>query len=193
MTPTDIADTKIAMRSQAKARRRLAAPGAAAAAARLAGAAEAVAALAAPGAVVAGTWPLGDEIDGRTLLERLAALGHSLALPVVVAPDQALVFRRWTPGEALEQGPFATRHPAATAPAVVPGLVLVPLLAFDGEGFRLGYGGGYYDRTLALLRGAGRVTALGLAYASQRVPSVPHDGHDQRLDGVVTEEGLMRI
>jgi 5-formyltetrahydrofolate cyclo-ligase len=162
------------------------------------GAAEALAVSAdalgvAAGTVVAGYWPMGDEIDPRPLMLELAKRGCRLALPVVTARGQALEFRTWAPGDELEPGPFGTVHPLASAPHAVPTVLLVPLLAFDRLGFRLGYGGGFYDRTLVSLRAASHLTAIGVAYAAQEVPSVPRDKHDQRLDRVVTEAGVIAL
>ena len=187
--PTDIPTAKALLRPQAMAVRRAAALAGGDAAAGLAGAAEALLALAGACPVVAGYWPIGDEIDTRPLLERLAALGCGLALPAVCG--RMLEFRRWMPGDGLVKGPFSTRQPCDKAGAVDPSLILVPLLAFDRRGFRLGYGGGYYDRTLERLRSDRAVTAIGVAYAAQAVAAVPHDSHDQRLDRVVTEDGLI--
>jgi len=147
----------------------------------------------AAGSVVAGYWPLGDEIDPLPLMARLARSGCRLALPAVAAPRSALEFRPWGLDRPLEDGPHRTRHPPASAGRVVPDVVLVPLLAFDGRGFRLGYGGGYYDRTLAALRAAGGVVAIGLAFAVQRVASLPLDGWDQPLDMIVTEGGVVTL
>ena len=143
--------------------------------------------------VVAGYWPMGDEMDVRPLLSALAERGLALALPVVVGPDRPLIFRAWAPGEALEAGPHGTCHPMGHAPEVRPALVLVPLLGFDRAGRRLGYGGGYYDRTLSALRGQGGVTALGVAFAAQEIEDLPAESHDQRLDGVMTEQGWLDI
>lgn len=142
------------------------------------------------GAVVAGYWPLEGEIDPVPLMESLAARGHVLVLPAVTETGGILEFRRWTPGEALEDGPHGTRHPA-TAPALAPNALLVPLLAFDRRGFRLGYGGGYYDRTLAGLRRDGEVFAVGLAFAAQEVERVPTDPWDIALDRIATEQGVI--
>lgn len=148
----------------------------------------------APSLVVAGYWPLGDEADVRPLLAELSARGHVIALPVVLQKDAPLVFRRWSVGQELEQGPHKTVHPPASAEVVEPDLLLVPLLAFDDCGGRLGYGGGYYDRTLAALRGAGKkILAVGVAYAAQQWPALPMDGHDQRLDWVITEQGALEM
>lgn len=143
------------------------------------------------GTVVAGYWPMGDEIDPRPLMNALAAQGCALALPVVTAPAMPLEFRAYTVGDALEPGPHGTVHPAAAAPPRLPRVLLVPLLAFDRGCFRLGYGGGYYDRTLEKLRKNAQVRAIGLAFAAQEVAAVPRDGHDQRLDAIATECGLI--
>jgi 5-formyltetrahydrofolate cyclo-ligase len=108
-------------------------------------------------------------------------------LPVVIAKNEPLLFRLWRPGMPLEVGRFGTLHPPNDSPLLTPDLVLVPLLAFDRHGDRLGYGGGYYDRTLAALRIERSSRAVGLAYAAQELPELPHQPHDQRLDWIVTE------
>ncbi|MEO3428872.1 5-formyltetrahydrofolate cyclo-ligase [Pelagibius sp. CAU 1746] len=141
--------------------------------------------------VVSGYWPMGDEIDPRPLMAALDAFGCRLALPAIRAAGQPLDFRAWRPGDALQPAGFGTQEPPATAEALRPGLLLVPLLAFDGAGYRLGYGGGFYDRSLALLRKAGDILAVGLAYADQQVPAVPREATDQPLDLVVTEGGVV--
>ncbi len=142
--------------------------------------------------IVAGYWPMRDEIDPLLLLERLAERGHALALPVVTARNAALSFRSWKRGDGLERGEFNTQHPLPGAPVVTPTVVLVPLLAFDDAGQRLGYGGGHYDRTLQQLRRA-TVLAVGLAYEGQRVKTLPLHENDQRLDWIVTEQGAHRF
>ncbi|MGG5811921.1 5-formyltetrahydrofolate cyclo-ligase [Falsiroseomonas sp. CW058] len=139
------------------------------------------------GAVVAGFWPMGPEIDIRPLLHALHARGHALALPVTPGRGRPLLFRRWRPGDALARGPMGTSQPGPEAEATVPDWLLVPLLAFDGAGRRLGYGGGYYDRTLAALPGARR---LGCAYACQRLDEVPAGPEDMPLHAVATEAGV---
>lgn len=147
------------------------------------------------GKIIAGYWPIGDELDCRPVLEALSAAGAQVALPVVAGQGHALIFRTWKPGDALEQGPFGTLHPAVKAPIVQPRVILVPLIAFDLMGHRLGYGAGYYDRTIAALRAQGAtkgtVTAIGLGYDVQRVDAVPADAHDQQLDGVITNSGTL--
>jgi 5-formyltetrahydrofolate cyclo-ligase len=117
----------------------------------------------------------------------VAAYGPVL-MPVVTGPGLRLRFRPWTPASPMADGGFGTRIPA-TGDWVEPMVLVVPLLAFDRRGFRLGYGGGFYDRTLAALRAAGPVTAIGFAFAAQEVPKVPTDATDQRLDLIVTETG----
>lgn len=145
------------------------------------------------GAVVAGYWPMRGEIDVLPLLGALAERGQVTALPAVVGRKEPLEFRRWAPGEALEEGIYGTRHPPASAGVVRPVCLLVPLLAFDRRGVRLGYGGGFYDRTLAALRAVGPVVAVGVAYAGQEVEALPAEPHDERLDWVVTEKEVIRI
>ncbi|MFM2151396.1 MAG: hypothetical protein RLZZ187_3702 [Pseudomonadota bacterium] len=143
-----------------------------------------------PGAVVAGFWPIGQEIDIRPLLHALHDRGHPIALPVTPPRGNPLAFRRWRPGEELARGPMGTRQPGEGAEALTPAVLLVPLLAFDRRGHRLGYGGGYYDRTLAALPGA---MAIGVAHAAQELDEVPAGPEDARLDAIATEAGLIRV
>ena len=139
--------------------------------------------------LIAGYWPLGDEIDCRLALENYAVKDVRVALPVVAGQGQVLVFRRWTPGESLEAGPFGTSHPLASAPVCSPDVLLIPLVAFDKIGQRLGYGAGYYDRTLAELRASGhQVLAIGVGYDEQEIESIPAGRHDERMDAVVTDK-----
>jgi 5-formyltetrahydrofolate cyclo-ligase len=145
------------------------------------------------GSVVAGYWPIVTELDDRPLLARLDERGVICALPVVVSAGAPLQFRRWRPLDELEPGVLGTSHPLVTTPEVVPDVVLAPLLAFDGEGYRLGQGGGYYDRTLAAMRSRGAVTAVGVGFAVQRVDAVPRSANDERLDWILTEEMLMQV
>ena len=139
------------------------------------------------GAIIAGYWPMGDEMDPRPLMLALASRGHALALPVTPPRGQPLAFRAWAPGAALRPGPMGTSEPAA-GEELRPDVLLVPLLAFDRAGRRLGYGGGYYDRTLAALPGA---KAIGIAYAGQEMPEVPAGPQDMRLPLIATEAGVI--
>jgi 5-formyltetrahydrofolate cyclo-ligase len=146
------------------------------------------------GAVVSGFWPVRDEFDPRPLLDALAARGHRLCLPVVVAKGRPLAFRVWAPGDPLEHAGFGLSVPCWDAAPAIPEVLLVPLLAFDRRGYRLGYGGGYFDRTLAALRERSKSTrALGLGFALQEVPALPALAHDQRLDAIATEREIIRI
>ena len=181
---TALRDAKAAARKVARARRVGLAN--AAAPARLAEAALAQYAPP-PGAIIAGYWPMGDEMDPRPLMLALAARGHALALPVTPPRGQPLAFLAWAPGAALRPGLMGTSEPVAGA-ELRPDVLLVPLLAFDRAGRRLGYGGGYYDRTLATLPGA---KAIGIAYAGQEMPEVPAGLQDFRLPLIATEAGVI--
>jgi 5-formyltetrahydrofolate cyclo-ligase len=139
-----------------------------------------------PGVAVSGFWPMGEEVDVRPLLAALHGRGHPVLLPQTPPLGQPLVFRHWHPGIAMIEEPFGTRYPDGEVG--LPAWLLVPLLAFDRAGRRLGYGGGYYDRTLATLPGA---VAVGCAYACQEVREVPAGPLDVRLDAIVTERGVI--
>ena len=130
----------------------------------------------------------GTEISTFELFDKLVAEGWTTALPVVVAKNTPLVFRQWKPGDPLVLGRWDIQVPPVEAPEVLPDVLLVPLLAFDRKGFRLGYGGGFYDRTLEKLRALKTVTAIGIAYAGQEMDTVPRDDFDQRLDWIMTEK-----
>ena len=143
------------------------------------------------GAFVSAYVPVRDELDPRPLLHALVERGMVAAMPCVVGEGQPLLFRQWNTGAALVPRTFGLSEPADNAPVVEPDLLLVPLLAFDRSGHRLGYGRGYYDRTLAALRAQRPIAAVGLAFAAQEVLSLPAGIHDQRLDWIVTETGLI--
>lgn len=146
------------------------------------------------GCCVAGYWPISTELDVRPLLSRLEAAGLRCALPAVENRLDVLVFRRWRPGEDLRPGIFETRQPSPEAPPVFPDVVLVPLLAVDSAGCRLGHGRGWYDRTLTALRRGDRSppTTVAVCFASQVIDSVPHDGRDQPVDWILTGDRLVR-
>jgi 5-formyltetrahydrofolate cyclo-ligase len=139
-------------------------------------------------AVVSGFWPIKDEIDIRPLLAELFNTGCQLVLPVVQGRGQPLVFRAWRPGDALEAGVFGTLQPSARRETLEPDALIVPLLACDRDGWRLGYGGGFYDRTLKRLRARRKVTAVGVGFDAQLVDDVPHGADDQRLDWLLTDK-----
>jgi 5-formyltetrahydrofolate cyclo-ligase len=140
-------------------------------------------------ALVSGFASLPEELRTWPLLRRLARNGVRLALPVIQGKGLPLLFRGWTPGDAMDSGVWGIAEPKADKPQVEPDVVLVPLLAFDRRGWRLGYGGGFYDRTLAGLRRRKPIVAVGLAYDGQEVDAVPRLEYDQRLDWVLTPSG----
>jgi 5-formyltetrahydrofolate cyclo-ligase len=144
-----------------------------------------------PGVVVSGFMPLGSEIDPLPLMRKLAGAGARLALPVVASRGQPLLMREWTFGQPLSAGVWGIREPEPEATEVEPDILLVPLVAFDRAGHRIGYGGGYYDRTIAQLRARKPIIAAGLAFAAQEVPVVPATPRDARLDLVLTEREVI--
>lgn len=145
------------------------------------------------GAAIAGYYPIRSEADPMPLMSELGQLGHTCALPRVFGADKPLRFFRWKPGDETDEGAFGTRVPVKKAEEVIPDILLVPLVAFDLNGFRLGYGGGFYDRTLEALRAKRPCLAVGIAYSIQEYDMLPHDVYDQRLDWVVTEKGSRRF
>lgn len=157
--------------------------------ARLAAQAAAIMPGLARGRMLAGYMPMRGEADP---LPAMAAHRGGVCVPVIVARGAPLAFRAWTPDAAMVAGDFGALVPAEGA-WCVPEVLIVPLLAFDARGMRLGYGGGFYDRTLAGLRAGGAVLAVGLAFAAQEVPEVPTEPPDAPLDAVLTEAGLRRF
>jgi 5-formyltetrahydrofolate cyclo-ligase len=145
-----------------------------------------------PGVVAAGYLPKDDEADPRPLMAALEAGGHPLCLPAIVAGKQ-LLFRLWHGGDPTTANAYGIQEPLAGCPELIPAVVLVPLLAFDNRGHRLGYGAGYYDRALERLRAARDVLAIGIAYAAQEVKFIPHASHDHPLDMLLSEKGVRRF
>ncbi len=146
----------------------------------------------APTSVVSGFASMPDELRVWPLLRRLHRDGRRLCLPVMQGKAKPLIFRAWTPGDAMDQGVWGIAEPKPDKPELEPDVLLVPLLAFDATGRRLGYGGGFYDRTLQGLRARKAVTAVGLAYDEQNIDAVPHLDYDERLDWVLTPSGPIR-
>ncbi|MEQ1717694.1 MAG: 5-formyltetrahydrofolate cyclo-ligase [Hyphomicrobium sp.] len=141
------------------------------------------------GAVVSGFAAIRDELNPAELMAWLNEEGFRLALPVMVGKGKPLLMRAWTPGDPMEAAQWGIAEPAADKPEVEPDVLLVPLLAFDAAGYRLGYGGGFYDRTLAKLRARKPVIAVGIAYDELEVDAVPRESYDQPLDWVLTPSG----
>lgn len=132
--------------------------------------------------LIGGYWPLGSELDIRLLLEALACHPFPCALPCIEGEE--LIFRSWIPEDRLTVGPYGIQEPVSTAPVVVPDVLLVPLLAFDRQGHRLGYGRGFYDRYLT----KNSVTSIGVGFAGQEVDAIPYDSHDMLLTFVLTDK-----
>jgi len=140
------------------------------------------------GQAVSVYWPLGREFDPGGITEALLGMGVTCLLPVIVPGSRLLKFAKWRDGDALVPGPMGIMQPAG-AEFMEPDIVIVPMLAFDRRGYRLGYGGGYYDATLHDLRARKAVTAVGVAYGQQAVLfGLPTDSHDEKLDWVITPQ-----
>jgi 5-formyltetrahydrofolate cyclo-ligase len=145
-----------------------------------------------PGAIVSGFMPLKSEINPLPLMRALAEAGAKLALPVVAGKGKPLTMRAFTFGDVLASGVWGIREPKPEAPEVFPDILLVPLLAFDRSGHRIGYGAGYYDMTITALRARKSVAAVGIAFAAQEVAQVPSTPRDARLDLVLTEREVIQ-
>jgi len=187
---TSIEDAKAELRRQARARREALPAGMRAAAA------QAIAARPFPiplalKATVSGFMPIGSEINPIPLMRNLAALGAQLALPAVAGRGKPLTMRAFAFGQRLVPGTWGIREPVPEAPEVFPDVLLVPLLAFDRSGHRIGYGAGYYDLTIAAMRARKAISACGLAFAAQEIVNVPTTPRDVRLDLVLTEREVI--
>jgi 5-formyltetrahydrofolate cyclo-ligase len=143
------------------------------------------------GAIVSGFSPINTEFNPLPLMRRLFDAGARLALPNVVGRGKPLIMREWKFGDPLVAGVWGIREPAPSAPEVAPDILLVPFAAFDRAGYRIGYGAGYFDMTLAALRAKKKITAIGVGFAVQEIDKVPVEPHDQKLDFIVTEVGLV--
>ncbi|MEE1612758.1 5-formyltetrahydrofolate cyclo-ligase [Microvirga sp. CF3016] len=135
-------------------------------------------------------WPIRSEVDPRPLMEALLARGQDVALSQILHPH--LSWRLWQPGDVLVKGGFGVREPGPDAPEVFPKALLVPLVAFDRRGGRIGYGKGHFDRAIAALEAQHPVLTIGLAYAVQEIDEVPVESHDRLLDVIITEVELVR-
>ena len=138
--------------------------------------------------VVSAFHPIRDEPDALALLAALDAAGYATALPAVVGRDRHLEFRLWRPGDPTEVGALGVPEPLSLAEVAEPDLLFAPLACFDRRGHRIGYGAGYYDRSLERLRAMKRIHAVGVAYGVCEVAAVPYEAHDQILDAIVTEQ-----
>jgi 5-formyltetrahydrofolate cyclo-ligase len=141
-----------------------------------------------PGDVVAAYWRIRDELDCQPILVKLMDTNQTVVLPVVLGAELPLDLRVWEQGASLYESGFGTLAPSELAPRAEPDIVIMPLLGFDSRGTRLGYGGGYYDRTLASMKKKPRL--VGLAFAAQELERIPREAHDVPLDAIVTEAGV---
>lgn len=146
-----------------------------------------------PGDIVSGFWPMRSEVDARPLMYALRERGARLCLPAIL-DKETIVFRELVRGAEMVDMGFGTVGPGEEAAVLDPTIMLVPLAAFDGEGQRIGYGGGYYDRAIARLHARGlHPRLLGIAFDCQEVAHVPVEAHDIPLPGLLTETGLRRF
>ncbi len=139
-----------------------------------------------PEAIVSAYWPLHSEIDPRDFLKIFHERGGHIVLPTIGTQDTSLAFYSWQPEQVLIRSPWGFMEPEKTSLPVDPEILLLPLLAFDDAGHRLGYGQGHYDRTISALRSRQKIIIIGLAFDAQKVSFIPHDWYDQKLDYVVT-------
>ncbi len=146
-----------------------------------------------PGAVIAAYFAIGDEADPSSLVMDLRQRGHRIVLPRVAGRDRPLDFHLWSEGAELVRGGFGLSEPSRDWPKLAPDVLIVPLLAFDRQGYRIGYGAGYYDRTLHLLRQTKAIVAAGFAFSVQEFADLPHADHDERLNWIVTDTGAVRF
>ena len=188
---SDLAQQKKILRNEARARRAALAAACPDFAARIAD--QIVSLDIPPASIVSSYVALEGEADPKLLADALAIRGHEVCFPRVHQKAQPLHFHTAMPGEHFVKSAFGVLEPRSDWPLATPSVLLVPLLAFDRDGYRLGYGGGFYDRTLASLRARGRITAIGIAFAGLEVAAVPHDASDQKLDMLVTERGVRRF
>ncbi len=144
------------------------------------------------GSIVAGYMPIQTEIDPRPTQTALCDLGYRLCLPVIQGHNKPLVFREWTPESGMIEGDFGALIPRG-GDYLTPDIAIIPLVGFDAKGARLGYGGGFYDRTLAEIETQKNVLKVGFAFAGQEIASVPTDRFDQYLDAIVTENGVRKF
>ena len=137
-------------------------------------------------------WPMKTELDVRPLMQTLFSRGFTVSLPVVSRKNAPLLFRRWEPDAELVAGPYGTEQPDEKYELVTPNVLLLPLLAFDRQGGRLGYGGGFYDRTVTILRQKGSPVVIGMAFSDQEIEEVPLEETDEKLNFVLTETEIIK-
>ena len=142
------------------------------------------------GLPIAGYFPIGSELDIRVLFEELHINGCQCCLPMIRGVSDVLEFGSWCSGDSLVKSKYGIKEPRGESKRLIPKTIVAPMLAFDKWGYRLGYGGGYYDRTIARLRKLdSKILVVGVAFAGQEVDHVPKDIKDQKMDMIITEEG----
>jgi len=146
-----------------------------------------------PQSVVAGYIPLKNEVSCKTIMQTLASQGHTTCLPVVIERNAPLIFRQYRLGEELVRGKIGAFEPLSDAREVIPDVLVIPLLGFNRKGNRLGYGTGFYDRTLEQLRKMKPIKAIGVAYSIQEIPDFPVEEHDTALNTIITEKEIIEI
>ena len=146
-----------------------------------------------PQSVFAAYYPIGSEVNVRPIIDQLNMMGHLTALPVIPAKDVPLIFRLYKNGDALTKGAFGVPEPQPHMPVMIPDILIIPMLGFNKQGYRLGYGTGFYDRTLQDLRSTKPVKAVGIAYGEQQVDNIPVEDHDQKMDWIITEKEAIKI
>ena len=138
-------------------------------------------------------WPLAEELDTLPLLHGLHAAGHQVLLPIMQGAGKPLLFGSWAPGDELIEAAFKTLEPSPEQPRMTPDIMLCPLLAFDRKGYRMGYGGGFYDRSIAQFKAQGELLTIGIAFAAQEVDAIITGEFDEPLDMIVTEQEVINI
>lgn len=138
-------------------------------------------------------YPIGAEVNCRPLMDTLHAMGHTISLPVITGATDPLIYRMYKSGDQLEKGGFGTPQPCDYMPVVVPDILIIPMMGYSDKGYRLGYGSGFFDRTIELIRKQKPMKAIGLAYSGQRIDDMPVEAHDQKLDLIITEKGTVKI
>jgi 5-formyltetrahydrofolate cyclo-ligase len=146
-----------------------------------------------PRTVIAAFMALKNEVGTEGIIKKLGQLGHITCLPVIVRPDEPMVFREFALGDSTKPGLMGQLEPLDNAPELIPDVLLVPMLGFSREGYRLGYGTGFYDRTLPGLRDMKSIKAIGLAYSSQEIPNFKHESFDTKMDLIITEKEVIKI
>lgn len=145
-----------------------------------------------PQTVFAAYYPIGSEVNSRPLIDALNEKGHVTALPTIIDKESPLTFRLYKSGDELVKGSFGVPEPHPYMPALIPDVLIIPMLAYNSQGYRLGYGTGFYDRTLEDLRRIKPVKAIGVAYSIQENNNLPSEEHDEKMDWIITENGAVK-